>query len=86
MSEVKQFKGSKNQVGYISKSKTGNSILTVEQDITLKAGDKLILKKPIENLEGLLKAGIIDEAKFEERAAKIPEWKLSEVTKMNFKD
>jgi len=80
------FKPPKNHVGYISKSKNGNSILTVEQDVTLKKGDKLILKKPIENLEGLRDNGIIDEAKFEERASKIPEWKLSEVTKMTFKD
>ena len=84
MAEQKEFKYPKNHVGYISKSKAGNSMITVEQDIVLKKGDKLILKKPIENLEGLLNAGVIDEAKFEDRASKIPEWKLSEVTKMNF--
>ena len=86
MAEQKQFKQPKNHVGYISKSKSGNSILTVENEITLKPGDKLIIKKPIDNLQGLLDNGIIDEAKFEERSSKIPEWKLSEVTKMNFKE
>lgn len=87
MSEMKkEFKQPKNHVGYISKSKAGNSVLTVEQDLNLKKGDKLILKKPIENLEGLLNAGVIDQEKFESRASKIPDWKLSEVTKMEFND
>lgn len=86
MSEQRQFKGPKGHVGYISKSKSGNSILTVEQEITLKPGDKLIIKKPIDNLQSLLDNGIIDEAKFNERSSKIPEWKLSEVKKMDFKE
>jgi hypothetical protein len=85
-SEKKEYTYPKNHVGYISKSKAGNSMITVEQDLVLKKGDKLIIKKPVDSLKSLLDNGLIDEAKFEERAAKIPDWKLSEITKMEFKD
>ena len=86
MSEKKQFTQPKNHVGYVSKSQSGNIIITIEQDMVLKKGDKLIQKKPIDVLQSLLDNGIITEEKFEDRSSKIPEWKLYEVTKMTFKD
>lgn len=86
MSEKKQFTLPKNHVGYVSKSQSGNVIITIEQDMVLKKGDKLIQKKPADVLQGLLDRNIITEEKFEERVAKIPEWKLYEVSKMEFKD
>lgn len=87
MSEVKKtFKYPKNHVGYISKSKAGNIMLTVEQDVTLKAGDKLIQRKPADVIDGLVANGILDEAKGEERKSKIPDWKLYEVSVMKFDD
>jgi hypothetical protein len=85
MSEKKTFKLPENYVGYVSKSKAGNIMITVEQDLALGKGDKLMHKKPLENLEGLLERGFIDQAKFDERAAQIPEWKLYEVTVMKTK-
>jgi hypothetical protein len=79
MSEVKKtFKVPKNRVGYVSKSKSGKSIITVEQDITLKAGQKIILTKPAETIDRLLAAGIIDEATAEKRKSSTPEWKTFE--------
>lgn len=75
----KEFKMQKNRFGYVSKSKTGKSIITVEQDMTLKKGDKLILNKPQDNIESLLRNGFIDEATAEKRKATIPEWKTHEV-------
>lgn len=68
----------KNRVGYVSKGKSGKSIITVEQDITLKAGQKIILSKPAETIDRLLQNGIIDEATAEKRKASIPEWKTFE--------
>jgi stress response protein SCP2 len=50
----------------------------VEQDITLKKGQKIILSKPAETIDRLLKGGIIDEATAEKRKGSIPEWKTHE--------
>ena len=82
--EKKAFQLPKTHVGYISKSKAGNSMITIEQDMVLKKGDKLSIKKPSEAIEGLLQRGFITEEQAEERIARIPEWKLSEVTLMKF--
>lgn len=82
MSEKREFKSPKNRVGYVSKSQNGNIIITVEQDMVLKKGDKLIQRKPIENLQSLLDNGIITEEKFEQRVDAIPDWKLYEVDKL----
>ena len=76
--EQKTFKVPKNRVGYISKSKTGKSILTVEQDLTLKKGQKIILGKPSENIDRLVKSGFITEEVGETRKAGVPEWKTHE--------
>jgi hypothetical protein len=70
------------QVGYVSKSQSGSSIITVEQDMVLKKGDKLILQKPVDIINGLQKRGIITEEKAQERLAKVPEWKTHEVSKL----
>lgn len=78
------FKHPKNHVGYVSKSKAGNIMITVEQDVVLKAGDKLIQRKPAEVIDGLVERGIITEEKGEERKEKTPEWKLYEVSVMKF--
>jgi hypothetical protein len=68
-----------NRLGYISKSKTGKSMLTVEQDMTLKVGDKLIIESPKAEVDGLVAKGFLDEEAAAERKSKIPEWKLSNV-------
>jgi hypothetical protein len=86
MAEKKTYKVAKNRVGYVSKSKTGKSVITVEQDITLKKGDKLILNKPSENIESLLKRGFIDEGEAEKRKSSIPDWKTHEVDVLPSKD
>ena len=57
-------------------------MITVEQDMVLKAGDKLIQRKPKENLESLLKNNVIDEETFERRVESTPEWKLYEIDKL----
>lgn len=78
--EQKQNKVAKNRLGYISKSKDGKStLLTVEQDMVLKAGDRLILKKPSDEVESLAKNGVISEEKKEQLLSKLPAWKMSVV-------
>lgn len=80
MQTNKTFKVPKNQLGFISKSRDGKSVtLKVEQEMTLKVGDVLILRTPKEEVESLLSNGVIDEAKAEERMGKIPDWKLYNV-------
>lgn len=86
MSEKKSYQPPKNHVGYVSKSQAGNIIITVEQDIVLKKGDKLIQKKPAEIFQGLVDRGLMTEEKMQERLDKTPEWKLYEVTKMTSRD
>lgn len=79
MSEIKKtFKVPKNRLGYVSKSKTGKSIITVEQDITLKAGQKIILSKPADNIDRLVSGKFLTEEQGEERKSKVPEWKTFE--------
>ena len=68
-----------NRLGFISKSKTGKSMLTVEQDMTLKAGYRLIIESPQSEIDSLVTNGFIDEDVAEERKSKIPKWKLSVV-------
>lgn len=86
MSEKREFKKPKNLLGYVSKSQNGNVIITVEQDMVLKKGDKLIQKRPADVLDGLAEAGIITEEECESRKSKVPEWKLYEVSRLVFKD
>lgn len=74
----KTFKTAKNRVGYVSKSKAGRNILTVEQDFILKKGDKIILNKPADAIQGLLERGVIDEETAERRKATVPAWKTFE--------
>jgi ribosomal protein S20 len=68
-----------NRLGFISKSKTGKSLLTVEQDMTLQAGDKLLIESPQSEIDNLVAKGFIDEETAEERKNKLPKWKLSNV-------
>lgn len=75
----KKYELPKNRVGYVSKSESGNSIITVEQDITLKAGQKIILTKPADNIDRLLKNGYLTEEQAEDRKSKVPKWKTHEV-------
>ena len=86
MAENTGYKPPKNYLGFISKTKTGKSMITVEQDFTLKKGDKLFISKPSDTIDSLVANGIISEEAGETRKAKIPEWKLSEVNKADFKD
>lgn len=80
--EQKTFKQPAGKVGYVSKSKTGKSIITVEQDMVLKKGDKLILEKPVDVINGLEQRGFLTAEKAEERRSSIPEWKTHEVSKL----
>jgi hypothetical protein len=76
----------KDRVGYVSKSKAGNSILTVEQDVVLKAGQKIILQKPTDVIDGLLKRGILTEEQAESRKSSVPEWKTHEASLLPDRD
>lgn len=78
MEQKKTYTVPKNRLGYVSKSKTNKSIITVEQDITLKAGQKIILSKPSETIDRLLASGYIDATTAEKRKASIPAWKTFE--------
>ncbi len=70
-------KVAKNRLGFVAKSKNGKSIiLTVEQDMTLSAGTKVILQKPSEEVDSLVKNGLITEEEGETRKSRIPEFKL----------
>lgn len=84
--EKPKYKHPANHVGYIKKSKAGNVILVVENDIQLSAGDQLIQQKPQDILKGLLDREVITEEKYNQRMASTPDWKLYEVKKMEFKD
>jgi hypothetical protein len=87
MSETKkEYKLPEGHVGYISKSKAGNSMITVEQDITLKKGDKLSIRKPQDEIDARLERGFITEEQAEKYKSYVPEWKLSEVKVMKFTD
>lgn len=67
----------KNRLGFMSKSKNGKStLITVEQDMTLTAGTRLILQKPADEVDSLVRNGVIEEDEGEARKVKIPEWKL----------
>jgi hypothetical protein len=79
---VSEFKLPAGKVGYVSKSKTGKSIITVEQDMVLKKGDKLILEKPADVIKGLEQRGFLTAAKAEERLSSVPDWKTYEVSKL----
>lgn len=84
--QKKTFTLPKNRVGYVSKSKTGKSMLTVEQDITLKAGQKIILEKPSDSIDNRVKRGFIDEAKGEALKAAVPSWKTHEASLLPDRD
>lgn len=85
--QQKTYKVPKNRLGYVSKSQaSGKNIITVEQDMLLKKGDKLILNKPSENIDSLVKNGQITEEVAERRKSAIPEWKAFEVTVLPRKD
>lgn len=84
--EKREFKQPKNHVGYVSKSKAGNIMITVEQDLVLKKGDKLMHKKPSEEIDGLVERGFITEDQGEQRKEKVPEWKLYVVSVLRSDD
>lgn len=65
-------------VGYLSKSTIGQSTITVEQDITLKKGDKIVLEKMSDKFAGMLKSGKVSEEVVEAIKAKTPDWKTHE--------
>lgn len=73
----KEWTHKPDHVGYLKESEAGNQILVVEQDITLEKGSKIILKAPQEEVESLLRNGVLNEDQAEERLSKIPEWKLA---------
>lgn len=80
--EKKEFKVPKNRLGYVSKSQNGNILITVEQDMVLKKGDKLMQRKPADNIESLVANGVISEDEGDKRKASLEKnapWKLYEV-------
>lgn len=76
----------KNYLGYISKSKTGKTMLKVEQGVTLDAGDMLIISTPQENIQSLADNGVITQEQADERIEKVPDWKLYEVSRLPSKN
>lgn len=61
-----------NNVGNILKSKAGNSYIKIEADeITLKKGDRLMLKSKAEEIEESVSSGKISEEKGEELKEKL---------------
>ncbi len=77
MAETKTFKVPANRVGYASKSKAGNTVITVEQDITLKKGQKIILNK---------KSDIMAKAEANGKQLNFPEWLTHQVDVLPDKD
>lgn len=80
MSEQKTYKLPANRVGYVSKSKTGKSMITVEQDIVLKKGQKIILDKMDDVYARMEASGKIKPEVIERIRENTPEWKTHEVS------
>lgn len=88
--EKPKRKYAQNHVGYVSRSQSDFLILTVEQDMVLSAGDKIIFNTPQDVLSSKFAAGflkdqdgnLISEDRLAEMQSKVPEWKLYEASKM----
>lgn len=64
-------------VGYVSKDLKGRSVVTVEQDLQLKKGDKITLEKMADKFAGLLANGVAEEV-VEGLKERTPEYKTHE--------
>lgn len=62
------------RIGQALKSKSGQTYLKIEQDVTLKKGDALFLTKPADDIDYLVENGKLDKEAGEARKAKIPDF------------
>ncbi len=63
----------KQQFGQVLLSKSGDTFyINVERDVTLKAGDKVYLNKPQEEITSLVAHNFITQAEADARIAKVP--------------
>lgn len=62
------------RLGSMLQAKSGGYYLKFEEDVTIKAGETVLLRKPADEVQRLADRGVIDQAKADERIAKIPEF------------
>ena len=60
-----------NDVGILATSKEGKPYIKIEKDITLKAGDRLVMKSKKEAIENSVASGKITEERGEELLDKL---------------
>lgn len=68
------FKVPKNRFGTLKKAKSGSLYIEVDQDMNFAKGEKLFLKTPAADIDGLVERGFIQADVAEERKAKVPEF------------
>jgi hypothetical protein len=68
-----------NKVGSIRKSKKGSLYIKFDADVNLTKDSVLQIQNPREKIQDMVKSGKLDEAKANERLAKIPEYIRQEV-------
>lgn len=68
-----------NKVGSIRKSKKGSLYIKFDTDVNISKDSVLQIQNPREKIQDQVKAGKLDEAKANERLAKIPEYIRQEV-------
>lgn len=64
----------------VRQGQDGGTYIKVLEEVTLKPGSVIYKDTPQAKVEKLLELGYIDEAKFEERIAKIPDYILQVLT------
>ena len=70
------------EIGDLTKNDKGTQIIKVVQDITLRAGDKLIFEPFDKQLEGLVAKGFMSEEKANETFKSVGSWKLGRLKKL----
>ncbi len=74
MTQIKKWTPPKNRVGSLKKAKSGSLYIEVEQDMNFTTGDRLYLKTPQEDIDGLAQRGFITQDEAEVRKGKVPEY------------
>lgn len=62
------------KVGQMLLSQKGSYYVKFDQDVTIKAGETLMLRKPADEIASLVANGHLDQEKADERLAKIPDF------------
>ncbi len=60
-----------NDIGTINKSKNGNLYINIDKDLSVKKGDRLILRSKKKEIEASVEAGKISEERGEELQEKL---------------